>query len=333
MYKIKFIFFSVLFASLTSLGQTTVEIAKSAINSTVSIVALDNISQPLAYGSGFIIDDKLIATNVHVIKGATSAYVLVNGVKKNLTVDGYVAIDKANDLVILKVNDLHGNKLPLSSTLPEIGEKIYAIGNPKGLDGTFSEGIVSGIREIEGKNVLQITAPISPGSSGGPVLNSKGEVVGIAFASFTSGQNLNFAIPVKYLENLMIKLSETQSIAILRNQLKSNVKTQATPNISEGVVIRNLSVPPYNGNVYLDFSIKNNLPYTITNIDILILVYDNTGVVVDYYENTLFPYIFGRDDEGIKPYLAHRVGDSFMINYSKGYRVEGRILNYKILDK
>ena len=88
MTKAKSLLFSAFFIPLISFGQTSVDIAKSAINSTISVVALDNASQPLAYGSGFIIANKLIATNVHVIEGATSAYILVNGVTRNLTVDG-----------------------------------------------------------------------------------------------------------------------------------------------------------------------------------------------------------------------------------------------------
>jgi S1-C subfamily serine protease len=333
MTKAKHIFFSAFFIPLISFGQTSVAIAKSAINSTISIVALDNASQPLAYGSGFIIDDKLIATNVHVIEGAASAYVLINGVTKNLTVDGYVAIDKAHDLVILKVSNLHGTKLTLNSTtLPQIGETIYAVGNPKGLSGTFSEGIVSGIRELNGNQVLQITAPISPGSSGGPVLNSKGEVVGIAFASFSGGQNLNFAIPVKYLHSLETKISSTQSLSVIKQ--KTNAESQSiTPNSKESVIVRNLSYWSHNVGVNaVSFSIKNNLQYTISDIDILILIYDNTGTVVDYKLDTYFHNnLLESEEQGIKPYLAH-LANAYSIPYNIGYKLEARILNYKILD-
>ena len=185
MNKIKRTIFLLLLVPLTIFGQTATEIAKTGIKSTVSIVALDKISQPLGYGSGFIIDNETIVTNVHVIEGSSSAYVLLNGQEKKYSVSGYVAIDKANDLVILKVSGIYGAALTLGSeTFPEIGEKIYAVGNPKGLNGTFSEGIISGIRDLTTNQILQITAPISPGSSGGPVLNSSGQVVGIAFASF-----------------------------------------------------------------------------------------------------------------------------------------------------
>lgn len=333
MTKAKSIFLCALLISLIAHGQTTIDIAKRAINSTVSVVALDNASQPLAYGSGFVINDKLIATNVHVIEGATSAYILENGVTKNLTVDGYVAIDRAHDLVILKVSELLENKLTLNSTaLPQIGETIYAVGNPKGFNGTFSEGIVSGIRELNGNQVLQITAPISPGSSGGPVLNSKGEVIGIAFATFSGGQNLNFAIPVKYLESLETKISVPQSLSFIKP--KVNKESQSIPPEGrEGVIVRNLSYWPPSGDINAaSFSIKNNLQYTISDIDILILIYDNTGTVVDYKLETYFHNdLWTKEKVGIDPYLAHIV-TAYSLPYSTGYKLEARVLNYKILD-
>ncbi len=221
----KSIFFLTVFllSTLTILGQTIKEIAKTGINSTVSIIAMDKFSQPIGYGSAFIVGDELIATNVHVIEGCISANVIKNDDQKKYKASGYIAIDRTNDLIILKVPELHGEILTLGSlTFPEIGEKIYAIGNPKGFSGTFSEGIISGIREIQNNQILQITAPISPGSSGGPVLNLKGQVIGIAFASIISGQNLNFAIPVKNLINLMTNINtKLTCITLSEVQVKS----------------------------------------------------------------------------------------------------------------
>ena len=310
MNKIKLIIFLTFLAPLTIFGQTATEIAKTGIKSTVSIVALDKIAQPLGYGSGFIIDDELIVTNVHVIEGSSSAYVLLNGHEKKYTVSGYVAIDKSNDLVILKVAGLYGSKLNLGSeTFPEIGEKIYAVGNPKGLNGTFSEGIVSGIRELTTNQILQITAPISPGSSGGPVLNSSGRVVGIAFASFSAGQNLNFAIPVKYLSTLKLKITTLTLLTTVKAQPKTSIATSVSPNIKEAVIVRNIDPCFSCGPTMVFFSIKNNLPYTVSDIRILILVYDATGTVVDYNEDTYFEsrYSSYSKEKGIRPYLARSI--------------------------
>ena len=316
---------------LLVLSQSATEIAKKAIQSTVSIIALDNTAQPLGFGSGFIIGTDLVATNVHVVEGCSSAYAMVNGQQKKFKVEGYLSIDKGNDLVILKVSGLDQSEMILSSgELPEIGEKIYAIGNPKGFNGTFSEGIVSGIRNFDKNQVLQITAPISPGSSGGPVLKTNGEVVGIAFATFSEGQNINFAIPVKYLSVLKNNLGTLTPISTIKKAVNTTKANTLKPNIKEGVTIRNLTWGCFFDHSF-NFSIKNNLPVTVSNIKVLVLVYDLTGVVVDYYEDTYFEYY-----DGIKPFLAKTTycnNNPFRDSYKKGYKIKARILDFKIAEE
>lgn len=321
---------------LQSFGQTIPEIAKIGINSTVSIVAFDQLSHPLGYGSGFIFDDELIVTNVHVIEGSHSASIFINGESKKYTASGYVAIDGTNDLVILKVPGLYGTKLPLASeSLPEIGERIYAIGNPKGFNGTFSEGIVSGIREILGNYVLQITAPISPGSSGGPVINSLGQVIGVAFASFSSGQNLNFTVPVKYLLNLKTKIAEPILLYKVKPQTQTN--TSVTSSIKEGVSIRNLELCASRfDEIGTSFSIKNNLSSSITDVAILFLGYDAMGEIIDYFEFNYGNNIYGE----IQPFLAKSISCPSSSNafYREGFTgrvatVKARVLDFKIIEE
>ena len=102
--------------------------------------------------------------------------------------------------------NLPSKPLPLGdSDNIKIGATVYVAGNPKGLEGTFSNGIISSRRDKLTKERLQMTVPISPGSSGGPVLNKKGEVIAVSFAGHRAldAQNLNFAIPSKYLKTLL----------------------------------------------------------------------------------------------------------------------------------
>ena len=109
-----------------------------------------------------------------------------------------MAENKEADLVLIATDIPTSAITPVEVTgkLPEVGEKIYAIGHPMGLEKTVSEGIVSAIRKLPKLgDIIQITAPISPGSSGGPVFNSSGRVIGVARATFRTGQNLNFAVP------------------------------------------------------------------------------------------------------------------------------------------
>jgi S1-C subfamily serine protease len=176
----------------------TIEIVKANSTKVIMILTYDANGQPLAIGSGFFIsNDGQIATNFHVLEGATKAIVKAIESEDKFAVENAIYIDPAYDLAIIKIEKVtEAVILGDDESLP-VGERIVAIGNPEGLEGSVSEGIVSGFRSIDKDHrVIQITAPISPGSSGGPVFDSKGQVIGIASASLISGQNLNFAIPV-----------------------------------------------------------------------------------------------------------------------------------------
>src|SRR5262249_36347510 len=114
--------------------------------------------------------------------------------------------------------------LPLgNSDDVQVGDLVYVIGNPAGLEATFSQGIVSSIRELSSGKRLQMTAPISPGSSGGPVLNSNGDVIGVTVSTMApsiGGQNLNFAVPSNYLKSLLASAGPVKSFASAKSSLK-----------------------------------------------------------------------------------------------------------------
>jgi antitoxin component YwqK of YwqJK toxin-antitoxin module len=107
------------------------------------------------------------------------------------------AVNLKHDVCVLYLGDANGTPLPTAKDVPVPGDEILVGGNPEGLEASFSKGIVSGIRPESG--LFQIDAPISPGSSGGPVVNDRGEVIGLAVSSMVEGQNLNFAVPIRYL--------------------------------------------------------------------------------------------------------------------------------------
>ena len=166
----------------------------------------DTNGKTLGIGSGFFVKSNLIATNYHVIEGAAKGTAKLIGKYTQYNIEGVTATDKANDLALLKVT-VYGIKPLLlgDSDTVRIGETVYVAGNPKGLEGTFSDGIISSRRDRYTKERLQMTAPISPGSSGGPVLNRRGEVIGVSFSFYKDldAQNLNFAIPSRYLKKLI----------------------------------------------------------------------------------------------------------------------------------
>lgn len=150
-------------------------------------------------GTGFFISEEGIAvSNYHVFEGTSKGLETIelsNG--KRLKISEVLDYDKENDYIIFKVNiSQKVQAIKLSSTTPNVGEDVFAIGNPKGLEHTLSTGIISAIRE-NGK-FLQTTTEITYGSSGGPLMNMNGEVVGITTSGFGEA-NLNFAINIQSL--------------------------------------------------------------------------------------------------------------------------------------
>jgi S1-C subfamily serine protease len=208
-------------ASSTSL--TAREIARRSLPSVVVLISRDTNGEAVTLGSGFFVTPRIIATNYHVISEASRATAkLLTGDRSEYGIDGTVAIDEDHDLALLQIGAGIGTGddpylVPLGRPLrvaggmqSEIGDTVYVAGNPEGFEGTFSPGIVSGFR---GADYIQITAPISPGSSGGPVMNDHGEVIGIATLSIREGQNLNFAIPVSRLISLIGKVTNAKPLA------------------------------------------------------------------------------------------------------------------------
>lgn len=164
------------------------------------IETCDVEGNPYASGSGFFVDESGIAvTNHHVLENALSAKImLTNG--KIYDVAGVYIFNDELDYAVIKIDGTGFDCLPLgNSDQISGGEKIYAIGNPEGLINTISEGIVSNPKRTDFRDMIQFTAPISPGSSGGALINEYGEVIGIPTAYLASGQNLNFAVPANQI--------------------------------------------------------------------------------------------------------------------------------------
>lgn len=189
------------------------EVVLAQKDAVVTIYIEDN-NKVVAFGSGFIItSDGVIVTNNHVIEPWNTSTTGKLYVKRS---DGVflepveiLATDNYRDVALIKVKD---NNLPYiqinSGYKANQGDDVAVIGTPLGFETTITTGIVSGIRGEDG--FLQISAPISPGSSGSPVLNSKGEAIGVATLIITAGQNLNFAIPATYVSNLLASESNAE---------------------------------------------------------------------------------------------------------------------------
>ncbi|AEY65924.1 stalk domain-containing protein [Clostridium sp. BNL1100] len=179
----------------------TIEQIAAFDKSTVMIYSLDSNKVPFSQGSGFYIGEGVIVTNYHVVKDARSIIIETeNGSQYEIA--GMVEWDQTLDLAMLKTKqkpDMITLKLGFNKTLVK-GQQIVTISSPYGFKNTVSDGIISGFRKEGDVNLIQITAPITFGSSGSPLFNMYGQIIGINSSGMESG-NLNFAISVNHLYN------------------------------------------------------------------------------------------------------------------------------------
>ena len=204
----KFLWLSLVLLFTSALPCTAQELLPELVRrikpSAVAIETFDARGEKLARGSGFFIAVDRVVTNRHVIEGAHRAEVH-SYTGTVMVVKGVLAIDAEGDLALLKVEAPPNQVQPLmlDRTSPQEGESVVVIGNPFGLEGSVTDGIVSAVRDIPTfGRIIQITAPISPGSSGSPVVNMQGQVIGVATLQITGGQSVNFAIPSERISQL-----------------------------------------------------------------------------------------------------------------------------------
>jgi tetratricopeptide (TPR) repeat protein len=195
------------------------ELVRRIKPSAVAVETYDSKNEKLSRGSGFFIAPDRIVTNRHVIEGAYRAEIH-STTGAVIPVKGVLAVDAEGDIALLKIDPPTPavRPLPLDKTSPQEGESVVVIGNPLGLEGNLTNGIVSAVRDIPTfGRIIQITAPISSGSSGSPVVNMQGQVIGIATLQVTGGQSVNFAIPSERISQLqsgtMMSLSDLAAAA------------------------------------------------------------------------------------------------------------------------
>lgn len=180
------------------------KVSNQSLPSVVTIIAYNGKGEQLGLGSGFIIaEDGLLVTNYHVIKEAYTAEVR-NRVIGKYSVYGVLAANRQMDYAVLKIRARNLPTIEMGdSSKTRLGEGIVAIGNPKGLDGTISTGVISQFRNDGRFSMLQISAPIYPGNSGGPLLNKHGEVIGLVSARLGDNATLGFALPINYVHRAL----------------------------------------------------------------------------------------------------------------------------------
>jgi hypothetical protein len=313
---------SLLAADPVNADERIAKIAKDSLGSVATLIALDSNKQPLALGTGFFLDAAgSLVTAAHVVEGAAEVVVRWKG--KNGTASEILRFDPKFDLIILKTSFSSTPAVVLGdSELVTIGEGVVVLSNPQGLEGTVSQGILSGVRNLDGVKYLQITAAVSPGSSGGPVFNLSGRVIGVANATLASGQSLNFALPSNLIKSLPSSPYAFKQIAVNR---------QKPAGIESGTNLVHAShvKPEFAGNDLFDvaFSVQNKTNDLIGAFKLLLVFYDN-------YREPL-SYRFLETKETIPPGLAKQFQVEARIRgfgrQEADRRIEIRILDYKII--
>ncbi len=192
-------------------------IYESTSQAVMMIKVYDTDSSLYATGTAVAVGDSgIIYTNMHIFKDSKWMELLRRSdTIRDLKIVGF---DPDKDILVLKIpiGKIHGIHSANSDSV-KIGEPVYALGNPQGYLNTFSNGILSGVRN-SGDKQLQYTASISPGSSGGALLNSKGELIGITSSYYKNGQNLNFAVPVNFYSNTaLINSDDSIQVRLLKD--------------------------------------------------------------------------------------------------------------------
>lgn len=230
MKNFRFTLFVMLLLTVQAFAQTPEAVFKKSIKSSVNVIG-NNQS-----GSGFFVLPNVVATNFHVIEGEGELEIHANDSDKIWKVTGVVGYDIETDLALLQVD---GKGVPVTlGNNPQVGQQVFTIGRPLGFSATFTDGLISAERTMSNVKYLQISVPISPGNSGGPLINIQNEVVGVIVSSVMRGQNLNFAIHVDHLKQLLQNRFTTP--LPLANLLKSVVveaQRSATGYTNEGAFI------------------------------------------------------------------------------------------------
>jgi hypothetical protein len=278
---------------------------------------------PSGTGSGFIIKENgIILTCLHVVSCAQGIEVKTKD-GRVLPMVGIIAFDPIRDVCLLKVAASGLAVIPLgSSEKLEIGAKVFTIGAPLNLAYTISDGLFSGYRKLFSRKTIQLSAPISPGNSGGPVIDIYGNAVGIASFYMTPGQNLNFATPIDkelkdYIDSSLQKISEDNMKRNLNNfaiaysyaDTGLDYKTQWDTNHPLEVLIDCMYKKAHCGDKTCDLAIEN---------------YEraiSSGVMI--------PYIF--EQVGSLYEWCHKDFDKALLNIKKAIEIEPQEMFISIL--
>lgn len=306
---------------------TAEEVYNNSVNKVALLLCYEN-GVPSSQGSGFFIDKNTLVTNYHVIEGTTSIEIKTSEEEDFYRGGKVVLASEEFDLAIIRTNKDFPFFSIDSTGKEKVGSKVYTIGNPRGLEGTISDGILSGKRNEYGTEYLQITAPISPGNSGGPLLNENGEVIGVSTFTFVNGQNLNFAMPIKYISKCTTYTYQPKT--------NNSSRESRVGNHSDAVTMFNYSKDQ--GYQELgSFSLKNNSDNYVRNI-IGVMIYREKGEIIHYkienFNDEIAPGMAKRFQRTCFPNSTdyYSNGYAYSAGKAKKFTAEFILLSYEIFE-
>lgn len=316
--------------ALNANAQAPPELVKRNFPSVVAVVMQDENRQPLALGSGFPIASGIVVTNYHVIRGATYGLVKAVGQSKSFTVSGVLGYDRTSDLALISVKGLNVPSLSLDKPSQIVtGDQVYAVSNPLGLAAAFSTGIISGVRNFDDCIFLQITASLTPGSNGGPVLNSSGKVIGVAVSLAQDGESLNLAVPADKVAELLAHTSVAvplQAVGSDWTPLEGLLSPASQLIYGVQFLWDAWSIGSYS------FSIRNDLDFAVKNIRFLVIFYDLDGNPIDAKEMTCketIPSGLAKRMQGSVHWSVSKLNTPDASSTPKG-RIEIRVLDFEL---
>lgn len=256
-----------------------------ASQSVVKLNCYDKNGDLYVTGSGFAcFADNVIVTNYHVIEGGVYSIEASTEDGNTFDITYILTTDEEKDIAILGTSTPHNLVLlqPGNSDDLQKGEKVVAIGSPLGLQNSVSTGVFSGYVDENGMDVLQFTASISSGSSGGALFSDAGEVLGITFASYEAGQNLNLAIPIEQVEHLYLNNNSVDRMTI-EEFYTSNVERHFVCNAKTKICHVNKTDGCYDailGELYIKYSGDGN-KYSDGNLEYIYLTL-NEATTLEY---------------------------------------------------
>jgi hypothetical protein len=237
MKRIPFPLFFLVLLSVSAVAQSAINAAMIAKKSSPAVVLIvGKNGGGVSQGTGFLLSaDGKIATSLHVIQNLDRAEVhLASGdVFDSVRV---LAFDERRDIAIIQIPGFELPTIELgNSNEISVGDSVLAIGSPKGLEGTVTAGIVSAVREVgDGFKVVQTDAAVNPGNSGGPLIDSHGQVIGVIGFKLRNAENLNFAVPINYLRGLYANLQPPMTFESMRFKMGKTKEVEASSPVSEG---------------------------------------------------------------------------------------------------